>query len=354
MIYSIYMDDVRIYDEEGELSLLDGQLNIELNSAGSLEFNMPADHLYYDLPKPLVSNVEVRENDDIIWFGRITEIETDFNNTKRVFCEGALAYFNDSIQRPKVYDDGDQSIKTFFRDLIEAHNSQVPSNRQFLVGEVNISENFIYRKLNYETTMECLNKMCLEAEGGYLFLRKEGEFNYIDWLREVPYYGDQPLEFGVNLTELKQTYDYSELATSIIPIGAEDEDTKIKATCADANGGFDYIDSKELIDIYGRITKVVEFGNLTLADDLLESGQKYLTDNQFDPITIEVSAAELAYLNDNYTAFKTGQMVRITSTPHLLDKEFPILKMTLNLDTATKTITCGNVKKKTLTEIYKE
>lgn len=353
MIYSVYVDGISIYDEDPENALIEPNSETELNAAGSFEFTLPYSHRYYDLPKPLISDVEIRENNQIIWFGRITEIEIDWYNQKKVYCEGALGYFNDSIQRPKEYDDGDQSIKTFFRDLIDRHNEQVPANRKFVVGEINIDEKFIYRKLDYENTLDCLEDMCVNAEGGYLITRKENDINYIDWLKEVPYVGNQPLQYGLNLTELDQTLDYSELFTSIIPLGEEDEVTGVRATCADENNGLDYIDS-DLVKLYGRITKVVEFDGLTQPIDLKEAGDKYILDHQFEPLTIETSAAELAYLNPDYSVFKVGMMVQVTSTPHFIDTQFPILKMGLSLDSGEKNITIGTVKKKTLTEIYKE
>lgn len=353
MIYSVYVDGINIYEEDPDKTLIEPSSETELNSAGSFEFTMPVNHMYYDMPRPLLSDVEIRENNEIVWFGRVIQIEKDWNNQKIVHCEGALAYFNDSIQRPKEYDDGDQSIKTFFRDLIDRHNEQVPANRRFVVGEVNIDEKFVYRKLDYENTLSCLEQMCINAEGGYLITRKVDGTNYIDWVREVPYIGNQPLQYGLNLTDLDQTFDYSELATAVIPLGDEDANTKVRPTCADENGGLDYIES-DLAKIYGRITKVVEFDGVTLPIDLKEAGEKYLADNQFEPLTIETSAAELAYFNPEYSVFKVGMNVQVTSTPHGIDMQLPILKMGLSLDSGEKSITIGNVKKKTLTEIYKE
>lgn len=353
MIYSIYMDGVRIYDETEDLSLIDSKLTMELNSAGSLEFTIPVEHTYYDLPKPLTSDVEVRENDEIIWFGRVKEINIDFYNKKHIYCEGALAYLNDSIQRPYVYDDGDQTIEQFFDDLITNHNEQVNADRKFKIGEVEVNETYIYRKLNYEGTLNAIQTMCIDAEGGYLFLRRIGDTNYIDWLREVPYSGSQPLQFAVNITDMTQTFDYGDLITCVIPIGEEDETTGEIITCAEANNGYDYVLS-DLADTFGRISKAVQFSGIKDPAELVDAAKRWLEDEQFDPWTIEIDSAELSYLNDGYTAFKLGQKIEVLSTPHGINKVFPIIKMEMELDSPTKSITIGNIKKKKLTEIYKE
>ena len=46
--------------------------------------------------------------------------------------------------------------------------------------------------------------------------------------------------------------------------------------------------------------------------------------------------------------------VRCRSAPHLVDREFPLVKMSVRLDTAAKKITLGSVRKQTLTKLYKE
>ena len=47
-------------------------------------------------------------------------------------------------------------------------------------------------------------------------------------------------------------------------------------------------------------------------------------------------------------------MIRCHSIPHLVDREFPLTKLSLRLDTAAKQITLGNLARQSLTRIYKE
>ena len=353
MIYNVRIDGTLIYGGTENSIILQPSAEMELNSAGSFKFVLPVGHDYYDLPKLLTSDVEIIEDGEVIWYGRPIRISKDFYNNKSIECEGALAFFNDTIQRPAEFDDGKTSIRSFFKYLIRHHNQQVPANRQFTIGNITIDEKFVYRKLDYECTLACLNDMCLNAEGGYLFIRRVNGKSYIDWLKDVPYTGTQPIQFGVNLSNLAQSLDGTEIRTAILPLGDEVGTTGKRMVVNDANKGFDYVDSKA-VDTYGRILEVVEFSNCTEPKDLLKKGKKWLEDQQFDPLSIELNAADLSYVNNNYQNFKMGQKIHVTSTPNLIDKYFPIVKMSIALDSAIKKITIGTLPKRDLTEIYKD
>lgn len=354
MIYNVRIDGTLIYGGTENSIILQPSAEMELNSAGSFKFVLPVGHDYYDLPKLLTSDVEIIENGEVIWYGRPIRISKDFYNNKSIECEGALAFFNDTIQRPAEFDDGKTSIRSFFKYLIRHHNQQVPANRQFTIGNITIDEKFVYRKLDYECTLACLNDMCLNAEGGYLFIRRGNGKNYIDWLKEIPYTGTQPIQFGVNLANLSQSLEGTEIRTAVLPLGDEVGTTGKRMVVSDANKGYDYVEIPEAVKTYGRVMEVVEFSNCTAPKDLLRKAKKWLQDYQFDPLTIEVNAADLSYVNKNYQNFKIGQKVHVTSSPNLIDKWFPIVKMSISLDSAIKKITIGTLSKRDLTEIYKD
>jgi len=349
MIYDIRVNDKTIYNESKNMILVDPSMSTSLNSAGSCEFTMPPNHTFYNNIKFMTDTVDVYEDGNLIFTGRPSEISTDYWKQKKVYCEGALAYFNDTIQRPKEYET--VSIKQFFKDLIANHNSQVAANRQFTVGDITIYDKQVYRKLDYNTTWDAINKMCLNAEGGYLFVRKENGVLYIDWLEDMPYITNQPITFGINLTDISQDLKASEICTSVIPLGKETDSARLTVTSV--NGGKDCIDS-EAIDTFGRITKVQEFNDDEDAATLLKDGKEWLTKKQFDHLTIKVKAAELHYLGkykERFAAFKVGQKIHVASTPHLIDTTLPLLSLDIDLDSAVKTVTLGTVEQKDLTEI---
>lgn len=348
MIYRVVLDGIDIYGVTEDTTLVSPELTIDMSTAGSFQFEMPSVHKYYKAPKLMTSDVDVYEENEVIWFGRVLEISTRMDKTKSVYCEGPLAYFNDSIQRPQIFDTVD--IHSFFETVIANHNDQVPENRRFYVGEITVDNTEVYRELNYETTKDVLDRMCLNAEGGYFYLRKENGLNYIDWLSEVSYDNNQPAQFGLNLVDIEQYIKGEKLVTSIIPLGAEIDGAKL--TIADVNMGLDYLDS-EAVDTFGRITKVVEFSDIKTATELLDAGQKWLSEKQFEPLTIKCDAAELHYLDSGYAPFRVGQRVRVNSMPHLIDTTLPLTSINLSLDSAVKKISVGTQEKRELTEIYK-
>ena len=352
MIYRVIMDgnDILNYQEKPFI-LINPSLSMELNTAGSFEFTMPPAHAFYDAVKALASTVEVYEDETLLWYGRPVEVGIDFFKQKTVYCEGGLAFFNDSVQRPHEYDS--ISLHTFFRTVIDNHNEQVGQDRQFTVGVITIPDKAVYRKLNYEATFDVLKKQCLNAEGGYLFLRRENGVNYIDWFKEMPYDSNQPVEFGLNLLDMRSSFDGSSIATCVIPLGDNVEGTDFPLTVESVNDGSDLIESEAVAD-YGYITKAVSFSGVKKPETLYEDGEEYLASTQFDNLTIECTAAELHWQNGNYGLYRLGQKIHCRSVPHLLDRYFDLQKISLRLDTAEKRITLGTMKKPAMSEITKE
>lgn len=83
MIYKVFMNGTSIYESDGNVIILEPRLSQEVNTAGSFEFTMPAIHRSYDLPTLLTSEVEVYEGENMIFFGRPTEIELDIDLQKK-------------------------------------------------------------------------------------------------------------------------------------------------------------------------------------------------------------------------------------------------------------------------------
>ena len=352
MIYRVIMDGNDILNfQERQFVLLNPVLNTELNTAGSFEFTMPPSHTFYDDINPLASTIEVYENETLLWFGRPVEVRMDYYSQKLVYCEGALSFFNDSVQRAYEY----ESVRnhTFFEDVVTAHNAQVDSSRRFTVGNITVSNEYVERKLNYESTFDVLKTQCIDEMGGYLFVRRENGVNYIDWLKDMPYTCNQPVEFGLNLLNLTSCFDVSSIATCVIPLGATDMDTDETLTIKSVNNGSDTIES-EAVSTYGRITKAVTFPDITDASVLYAAGADYLENLQFDNLVIECTAAELHLQNEEYEQFRVGQMIYCWSVPHLIGREFPLTKLSIRLDTAAKKITLGTEKHPPLSKFYTE
>ena len=165
-----------------------------------------------DLNK-LKSVFEIRQDDDVIFRGRMTEDSKDFHNKQAVDLEGAMAYFNDSMVRPfnfpndymndPEYETESRTgnvVKCFLSKLIQNHNSQVEPFQQFKLGRVTVSDpnNYITRSdTDYKKTWEILKEKLFESSlGGYLCIRYEDDGNYIDYLSEFDSDNTQKIVYG--------------------------------------------------------------------------------------------------------------------------------------------------------------
>lgn len=369
MSYRVKIDDTDILDYDlKDMVLIEPKLEPEVNEIDSFEFKMPPIHKQYQLPQPLKSTVEVYEDDDLVWFGRVMSVSTDYYRQKEVVCEGPLGWFKDTIQRIHEYES--VKVHTFFTDVITNHNLLAPENRRFQIGNITVENADVYRKLDYNTTYDALITMCVNAEGGYLFFRRENGVNYIDWLKDMPYTCNQPVEFGLNLIDINSNFDGTEIITAIIPLGdtvqanddpeqgeiiPETDDRVGKPLTLAYKYGSDIVGSQEAIDYYGYIIEAVSFSGVKDADELYEKAVKYLEDKLYNRMTFECTAVELksygAGRNDKYDHFKIGQKIKCKSIPHALDEEFPLLKASISLDSAAKEISLGTMPHQSLTKI---
>lgn len=125
-------DQVLMYDDtrdDDKLKLGNPKLHIEVNAAGTLDFELPSTNVAYSRIIPMVTEFHVlkdnqKTHDKHIWFGRALTIDTDLYGTKTVHCEGGLAYLNDCIYYDKTVDMGSWSTqKTVGRAMFARYES---------------------------------------------------------------------------------------------------------------------------------------------------------------------------------------------------------------------------------------
>lgn len=342
-MYSIYADDVCIYSDVfavDNMKVNSPKLTLEDNRAGSLSVTLPAGNVGYDTVQRLLTDISVRKEGKEIWAGRILSENKDFYNNRVLYCEGELAFFNDSIQPPAQYDG--YSVRRYLETLISIHNSNVPANRQFTIGGVTVHDaDFPTYYTNYENTMTLLDAL-IERYGGHFRIRKENGIRYLDYLAEYPDTCQQTIQFGRNLIDFTRQWDSSDFATVIVPLGARLEDSPIEAldaylTVEDVNDGSIYVQSDEAVAAYGRIIRTVTWDNVTDASILLKYAQAYLEDLQFDNMVIELSALDMHYLDVDVDAVELLDEIQVISRPHGLNRMFPVTKLEIPLDSPEKT-----------------
>jgi len=341
-VYKIFADDTLIYDSTVEdYKIGKGQITLEINKSGSFVFSVYPDHFYYDRFIQLRTVITVYKSGKIIFRGRILNDVTDYWNNKVITCEGEMGFLQDSIIRPFTFTGTPEELFTKF---IEEHNSQVDEFKQFKIGTVTVTDpnNYISRSnVNYESAISNLNNRLIEDSlGGYFYITHGDDgadriptINYLADFRKV---SSQIVEFGSNLKKYTKTVKGQDIATAIIPLGAEIDDDNPdtedpRLTIASINDGLDYIYEGPAVDLYGWVTKVVIWDDVTDASNLKRKAQQYLNDAIKQLITIELNAIDLHLLDQTIESFVVGDYIQVISKPHNFDSVMLCNKQTIDL-----------------------
>lgn len=156
------------------------------------------------------------------WEGRVLLEEGDFNKVRKIYCEGELAYLNDTCQPQKNY--GFCTLRQFIEAVFDNHNARVSDNKKFYVGSVYITdadaESSIQRVTQYEKTMETLNSIIDEFDC-HIKLRFSDGKRYVDFYKDLESGRilNQTIKFGQNLLDYTSKWDLSQLCTVILPLG---------------------------------------------------------------------------------------------------------------------------------------
>lgn len=349
---TIYIDNKKIYDPRiRKLQLEEAELSQAKNKAGTLKMILPADHAYSDLVViPGITRVTVKEDDDILFKGRIVRDNPDFWEDSEYTAEGQLAYLNDTVVRPYEFSG---SPREYFKFLITQHNSQVEKERQFTVGRITVSDpnDYIVRSnMHYPSTFEELQEKLLDNMGGYLVERFENGVTYLDYLSEIRENNDQKAKYGENIVDIDRVQEIdSDFATAIIPLGKKQDDgngNETYLTIASVNDGKDYIQNDDAVAKYGLILKVVEHEDVTLPENLIKKGEENLQEAIKSTSSITVTAADLSGSGSKVESFRFMKNVKCISKRHGLNFRSPIVALNRNLlDRSDYKITVGDTQK---------
>lgn len=327
-MYTIYADDTLLYlPGDEELSVLSPVLETQCNAAGTLTFVLLPEHPMYSALHKMRTRIDVRQDDEIIWRGRVLETETDFYRQKTVTCEGELTYLVDSVLHPYKLADYDGTAAGLFRLYLTRHNEAVSEAQQFQIGNVDIETLSSVENTGYGNTWDEISDNLIDIHGGFLRVRYDGETRYLDWTKESGTSCGQVIRFGENLLDLSEYVSASEVVTCLIPYAGQGDS---QITIKSVNDGKDYIEDEAGIALYGRIWGVTEFDTKDAAK-LLEMAKENLQKRLEEKITITISAVDLHLLDVNAESFRVGDKVRVVSPHHGIDAEYTCTAISLDL-----------------------
>lgn len=350
-MFSVYADDKLFYSprllNEG-YAITEPQATLELNKAGSFTFNLPSINPMYSSLKKLKTIITIREDDEVLWKGRVLNDAKDFYNTKAVTCEGELAFLNDIQYEPHDYSQKGIKMGEYFKKLIEHYASECSEERMIKLGNVRgaFTDVLIYPKTTDYTNVWNLisgnligastgkvgkNEVDLSDYDRYLYIRREKGVSYIDFVEDIGKASSQIIEFGKNLLDLSEYVDASNVYTQIIPLGKADSKGK-RIDIKLVNGGKNYLQSDSAIALFGKIQKSVIWEDVTNRNTLKANGQRMLNKAVEMAIKITIRAFDLHRINVNTDKIDFGDKVHVVSLPHEISSDFLCSKIAYTLD----------------------
>ena len=338
-MYQIYADSNLIWDSTlEEYTITKGDINKEVNKSGSFVFTLYQNHPYYDRLVKLKTIIKVYRitgnGKKLLFRGRIINTSDGFYNDRTFTCEGELSFLLDSVRRPYSFTGSPADL---FTAIIQNHNSQVGTEKQFIVGQITVEDNNDYinrSNTGYEDSLTDLNNALISTLGGYVFITYDANENaVINWFEDFDYLSTQSIDFGENLLDLTRTNSAENIVTAIIPLGANvgEGETATPLTIESVNDGVDYIYDQTAVNTYGWIFKTVTFDDVTVASNLKSKGQAYLNTVINLNLSIQLSAIDLSNMDADINAFSLGQYVPVKSEPHGIDDRYLLKQQSIDL-----------------------
>ena len=334
-MYKVKLNDKYIYHPwDKDLQICDPKLDTELNKNGSFSFVIYPDNPLYNQLEKLKSKVHIlwfdsAGNEKEIFRGRVLSEETDFDGEKTVTCEGDLAFLLDTIQRPYT---STVSPADRFKQLINAHNSQVEPDKQFQIGNITMTGDSVKVTENsYPDTRTDIENKLLNVYGGYIRTREQDGKYYIDYLKEYDDKEGQAVRYGENILDITKYIKADDIKTCIIPLGATNSATGKAITIESVNNGVDYLYDQSAVDTFGKIYGTVSFSDVESPNTLKQKGQEQVEALKNLIVSIELTAVDLKDLGYDVKEIAVGDFIPVVSLPHGINSYMQVSKKSQNL-----------------------
>lgn len=359
-----------LHNPRTDTQIISAELKEESGQSPTLTFKIAPTHplwkaFNHNSVMATEREVELKEieSGEVLFRGRIRSVSMDMDGQKKVVCESAMAYLNDTTMRPyKTYDtqeidcpvNAPQEADKLFSWFIDQHNKHV-ANRcsTFRIG---INAGIDYGRLqrgtgSRPTTIKEMRDKLTKLCGGYFRVRYDDYGSVIDWL---PSRGaaesTQAVELGHNLLDLSTGTDGKDIFTAIVPVGKAGEgehehdvtiddgeqDGVYVAVSSDYYILGDAIVDKAKAERYGVIEKTVQYREISDKKQLAEKAMAELAAARFDD-AIEVSAFDLHYADKSIRPINFLERVSVESRPHGLSRMMLCVGRTIDICDPTHT-----------------
>lgn len=360
VIHSPYPNDIK---------LSSGSIKNVLQGISNMSFSINLKNPSWGKIKPLKTLIKVRDvkRNKVIFNGRVLK-PTQQMSSAGMFsisyeCESIKAYLHDSHQRWGEYHN--ITVRDFLQVIIDNHNRQVESHKQFKLGNVTVtdSNDSLYRYLGYEDTYDTIKDKLLDRLGGYLIVREETDGNYIDYLESYGEVSNTPIRLRTNLKDMKREIDPLDVITRLIVLGEtiesgdenNTEASQPRLTIASVNNGKDFLDDEEMIKEFGIIEGTIIYDDVTDPNTLLKRGQEFFANQKAAKVNYTLTPVDLNLLDESFDSYEVGNWYQIENPVFGIEGErLQVIEKNIDIINPTQMSLTVGEKYKTLTQYQVE
>lgn len=298
------------------------------NDVDSFSFSIPINNPGYNLIQDYKTKIKIIDVSDnsIRFTGRVlnpTESMDSNGFYKSVPCENALAYLLDSNSRTTAI--LGSNLQGALQTLLQKHNATVEADKQIQLGTVDVTLNNIVYGCNFEPVLNAILNILKNVKEYHLRVRETSGVLYLDCLQSLSS-NVVDVNLGENMKELIKSKDISQLATRIIPLGANNLDI------SSVNGGVDYIEDLTAKALYGVIEKTVSYSDITDASTLLSTSMADISNYTQPLLTLQIDALDLSKLTGiKANEFMKGMSLHIVNPVMAIDTIVKIVEIDIDL-----------------------
>ena len=353
-MYQIKCDGNLIYDPRLEqVKVLNAICKLKVNSVCSASFTILNNHPFYGRMEKLKSVIEILQDDDVIFRGRMTDDSRDFHKKLKVDVEGVLACANDTIIPPFNFPDDfpdapgegaeENVVEYFLSWILEKHNEHVQEWQKLKLGTVTVRDknNVIVRSSEHHaSTWDTLKSKLFESSlGGFLYVRYEPDGNYVDYVDSFPLTNLQHIRLKDNVLDIMTDSDGNETYTAILPLGEDGltidglEDGDLTEDLVKMGH---YIYSKSGVENYGWICVPIReatWDDVTTVDELRDHGIERLGGDTLKLASIiTIRAVDLHFADGETPTIKPFRNVVVDIPTHDIEGEtMPLTELEIDL-----------------------
>lgn len=341
-------------------------VDLELGKAGSATITIPVTNPLYDDISKMKTMIQIMNDSEEVFCGRVLHDEKDFYGNKELYLEGNLAYLIDRVM-PFPPIEQDYKFQGFAHDYFTAcmneYNNQSPGYStlemfdltQAYVSSVFDSAVISFEEHEYVTIQDAVYDKIVNVCGGYLktrFVRFDSNgipvhtIDYVDPndvndnVAGAFHHSGQTISFGENLLDLTEYVTAEDTFTVLVPLGKMQEreieyddqtghhkktvnTQRIDISGVQRNPNVDPQDQGQLYvrdpnaqNVFGNIWKTIVWDEVEDANQLYGLAHQYLGQYNHIKTSLNVSAVDLSLVDVNVDKLHVGDYVNIISIPH--------------------------------------